>query len=157
LRAAATFRGEAKVTTWLHRIVVNACLDRARRSKVRPTSPMPSEDRLPAAEDDIGRTERAAEVQRALAGLPVEQAAALVLVDALGYPVELAAEILEAPTGTVKSRCARGRARLAVALGHLRDDGNRSDPDSVTGMSPGNTATTESTDTADGTRREAGQ
>src|SRR5690606_6016567 len=39
-RGAARFRGDAAVTTWLHRIVVNACLDRARRRAVRPTVPL---------------------------------------------------------------------------------------------------------------------
>src|SRR3954464_13844875 len=39
-RAAGRFRGDAAVTTWLHRIVVNACLDRIRRKSVRPATPM---------------------------------------------------------------------------------------------------------------------
>ena len=43
-RAAGGFRGEAAVTTWLHRIVVNACLDRMRRRKARPTVPLPEEE-----------------------------------------------------------------------------------------------------------------
>ena len=47
--------------------------------------------------------------------LPVEQRVAVVLVDVQGYPVAEAAAILEVPVGTVKSRCARGRARLARA------------------------------------------
>ena len=59
-------------------------------------------------------------VRAALAALPVEQRAALVLVDVQGYPVIEAAEILGVAEGTIKSRCARGRARMAVALGHLR-------------------------------------
>ena len=79
----------------------------------------------------LGIAERATEVSAALATLPVEQAAALVLVDALGYGVEEAARILDAPTGTVKSRCARGRARLAVTLGHLRPERNQSSSGSV--------------------------
>src|SRR5436305_4769963 len=37
-RAAAAYRGEAAVTTWLHRIVVNACLDLVRRRNARPSS-----------------------------------------------------------------------------------------------------------------------
>ena len=40
-RAAAGYRGEARVSTWLHRVVVNACLDRLRRRAVRPTVPLP--------------------------------------------------------------------------------------------------------------------
>jgi RNA polymerase sigma-70 factor (ECF subfamily) len=50
----------------------------------------------------------------------VEQRAALVLVDVQGYPVAEAAEILGVAEGTIKSRCARGRARMAVTLGYLR-------------------------------------
>jgi DNA-directed RNA polymerase specialized sigma24 family protein len=42
-RRADTFRGDAKVTTWLHRIVVNACLDRIRRRQVRRADPLPED------------------------------------------------------------------------------------------------------------------
>lgn len=59
-------------------------------------------------------------VRQALAELPPEQRAALILVDLQGYPVAEVARILDVAEGTVKSRCARGRARLAVQLGHLR-------------------------------------
>ncbi len=41
-RRAHTFRGDAKFTTWMHRIVVNACLDRIRRNKARSTDRCPS-------------------------------------------------------------------------------------------------------------------
>ena len=119
-RAAAGYRGDARVSTWLHRVVVNACLDRARRRAVRPTVALPPED-LPATADPLGERETAVTVQAALAALPLEQRAALVLVDLHGLPVEEAARVLGVPEGTVKSRCSRGRARLAVALGHLRN------------------------------------
>ena len=56
----------------------------------------------------------------ALRALPPPQRAALVLVDMLGYPVAEAAAILGISEGTVKSRCARGRARLVPYLSHLR-------------------------------------
>jgi RNA polymerase sigma-70 factor (ECF subfamily) len=126
-RGAARFRGDSAVTTWLHRIVVNACLDRIRRRQARPTVPLP--DGRHADDGGAGGPEPAAPVQdhdtalvvrAALAALPVEQRAALVLVDVQGYPVIEAAEILGVAEGTIKSRCARGRARMAVALGHLR-------------------------------------
>jgi RNA polymerase sigma-70 factor (ECF subfamily) len=63
------------------------------------------------------------ELLAALATLPVEQQAALVLVDMQGYPVAEAAAVLDVPEGTVKSRCARGRARLLPLLAHLRAGG----------------------------------
>ncbi len=119
-RGAGTFRGDAKVTTWLHRIVVNACLDRVRRRAVRPTVPLPEQ---PTADprDRIGERETSLEVTRALAELPDEQRLAIVLVDLQGLSVEEAANILSIPAGTVKSRCFRGRARLAVTLSYLRE------------------------------------
>lgn len=125
-RNASRFRGDAAVTTWLHRIVVNACLDRIRRKQVRPTVPLPEAGAVPAA-PAVDR-DLVLDVRAALTRLPAEQRAALVLVDIQGYAVAEAAEILGVAEGTVKSRCARGRARLAVLLGYLRSDagGNRS-------------------------------
>ncbi|MGC9667018.1 RNA polymerase sigma factor SigM [Planosporangium sp. 12N6] len=117
-RAADRFRGDAAVTTWLHRIVVNSCLDRLRRRQARPTVPLPEVDRTVAPTTD---RETALVVHDALAQLSPDQRAALVLVDLQGYPVADAARVLGVAEGTVKSRCARGRARLAVLLGHLRD------------------------------------
>ncbi|MGW4566097.1 RNA polymerase sigma factor SigM [Streptomyces sp. NPDC004561] len=129
-RAAHTFRGQSAVTTWLHRITVNACLDRARKAASRKTAPVDDTERLeqllephesasaPAERNDVHR-----QLLEALGTLPQEQRAALVLVDMQGYPVAEAARILDVPTGTVKSRCARGRARLLPLLTHLRPGG----------------------------------
>ncbi|MFE6834394.1 RNA polymerase sigma factor SigM [Streptomyces sp. NPDC057705] len=126
-RAAHTFRGESAVTTWLHRITVNACLDRARKAATRRTSPLDDTDRLErllepheSAEAPAERQDLHRQLLAALGTLPADQRAALVLVDMQGYPVAEAARILEVPTGTVKSRCARGRAKLVPLLTHLR-------------------------------------
>ena len=141
-RRADSYRGDAAVTTWLHRIVVNACLDRLRRRKVRAAEPLPDDlddvaargavlaapELEPGPESHAVAGERRAQVLAALEELPPEQRAALVLVDMEGYPVAEAAAILEVPTGTVKSRCARGRARLAVLLADLRPPGTREPP-----------------------------
>ena len=121
-RSAAGYRGEAKVTTWLHRIVVNACLDRARRQAVRPTVPLP-EQPPPDPRDLLSERETGLDITAALAALPEEQRVAIVLVDLQGLPVDQAAAVLGVPPGTVKSRCSRGRARLAVSLGHLSPEG----------------------------------
>ena len=151
-RRAKDFRGDSAVTTWLHRIVVNAALDRLRRRPTRsvswsgdpealetllatgstggqpstvpsPRSPAPSADSV----------ETRLDVDAALRMLPAEQRAALVLVDMLGYPVAEVAVILATSEGTVKSRCARGRARLLPYLSHLRSPagGNQPGTDAV--------------------------
>jgi RNA polymerase sigma-70 factor (ECF subfamily) len=119
-RSAATYRGEARVSTWLHRIVVNACLDRARRQQVRPTVPLP-EQPLPDPRDLLAERETGLDVEQALASLPEDPRLALVLVELEGLSVAEAAAVLQVPEGTVKSRCFRGRARLALQLGHLRN------------------------------------
>ncbi|GAA4910881.1 RNA polymerase sigma factor SigM [Streptomyces coeruleoprunus] len=128
-RAAHTFRGQSAVTTWLHRITVNACLDRARKAASRRTAPMDDTERLEqllepheSAEAPAERQDLHRQLLAALAKLPADQRAALVLVDMQGYAVAEAARILDVPSGTVKSRCARGRARLLPMLTHLRGD-----------------------------------
>ena len=132
-RAAGSFRAESQVTTWLHRIVVNACLDRVRRRNARPTSPLPEAGpHEPAAPGDpMSERETRLAVHEALGTLPEEQRAAIVLVDVEGYSVAETAAILGVAEGTVKSRCARGRAKLAVQLGHLRN------PDAFANVRPG--------------------
>lgn len=122
-RAAGSFRAESAVTTWLHRIVVNACLDRIRRRKARPTVSLPEEGpREPAEQRDaMAERDTALAVEAALGQLPAEQRAAITLVDIEGYSVNESASMLGVAEGTVKSRCARGRAKLAIVLGHLRN------------------------------------
>ena len=127
-RRAGDFRGDAAVTTWLHRIVLNACFDRLRRIATRPSEPLPDDiDRSLrfAADNDpetaAVRSSLVDEVTEALGRIGPDQRAALVLVDLEGYSMEQAARILGCAPGTVKSRCSRGRARLAVLLQHLKE------------------------------------
>ena len=128
-RQASSFRGDSAVTTWLHRIVVNACLDRLRRRASRPTvsgldeRAMDALSPVLAGADPAASAETSLDVVAALRTLPPDQRAALVLVDMLGYSVADAAAVLGISPGTVKSRCARGRARLLPRLAHLRDRG----------------------------------
>lgn len=150
-KRAGDFRGEAQVTTWLHRIVVNASLDRLRRNKVRAAQPLPEdlEERAArgavlASPDDVTdpalasvRSERRRAVLDALSRLSAEQRVALVLVDMEGYPVEEASRMLDCPVGTVKSRCARGRHRL---VGILEEMGITGTADSPVASDPGQTA-----------------
>jgi RNA polymerase sigma-70 factor, ECF subfamily len=126
-RRADQFRGDSAVTTWLHRIVVNASLDRLRRRAVRAAQPLPDDnDALPGAVvadpvDHMDRREIQLVVTQALAELPEDQRAAVLLVDVEGWSVEDAARMLDCPEGTVKSRCFRGRAKLAKRLDFLRN------------------------------------
>ena len=141
-RAAGGFRGDAAVTTWLHRIVVNACLDVARKKAARPSVPLsdtPADDR--PARDTIGDRETSGDVLAALRTLPPEQAAAVVLVDIEGYPVAEVAVMLDVPVGTVKSRCARARGRLAESLQHLAPGKGAPGSGAPGSGAPGNPAT----------------
>lgn len=130
-RRAGSFRGESAVTTWLHRIVVNACLDRMRRRAARRTVSGSDERLLDAVAADASVPDPSSDsdisldVMAALRQLPHDQQVALVLVDMLGYPVGEAAAVLGISQGTIKSRCARGRARLMPRLSYLRQPEGR--------------------------------
>lgn len=113
-RTAEAFRNDATVGSWLYRIVVNACLDRLRRYQTRPTVAL--DDHAGAVADRTAQVETKMVVQRALLRLSVEQRAAVVAVDMLGYSVADAAVLLAVAEGTVKSRCARARSRLATLI-----------------------------------------
>jgi RNA polymerase sigma-70 factor (ECF subfamily) len=117
-RRADAYRGEAAVTTWLHRIVVNACLYRIRRERVtvRRAGDVAELD-LPDRHDHHASVEARLDVREALTRIPEGQRMALVLVDMHGLSVAEAATILGVAEGTVKSRCFRGREALALLLG----------------------------------------
>jgi RNA polymerase sigma-70 factor, ECF subfamily len=121
LRRADTFRGEASVRTWLCRITANVCIDRIRRERLRVTEPWPDREPAPGV-DHAGRVVTRMAVDEALAHLTVEQRVAVVLVDVQGWSVAEVAQLMGVPPGTVKSRCARARTRLAELLGHLREE-----------------------------------
>ncbi|GAB3405528.1 RNA polymerase sigma factor SigM [Flindersiella endophytica] len=152
-RNAAQFRGESAVTTWLHRVVVNACLDRVRRRQVRAADPLPEDDRAGGlaanrAPDPAEAQELRIDILNALESLNADQRSAIVLVDMEGYSVDEAAQILDCAPGTIKSRCARGRAKLVPLLAHLRSSsltpggvtgttGNRNGDNDVQGLQRG--------------------
>jgi RNA polymerase sigma-70 factor, ECF subfamily len=118
-RSAAAFRHHAAVSSWLHRIVLNACVDRLRRQRSHPTVALDPEAAVHVVGDRTAQVETAIEVRRALLRLTADQRAAVVAVDMQGYSVADAARLLGVAEGTVKSRCARGRARLAIELSQL--------------------------------------
>ena len=116
-RSAPRFRHDASVSSWLYRIVVNACLDRLRRNKSHLTTAL--EDDAYHVGDPTPRVDTALVVERALMRLPVEQRAAVVAVDMQGFSVAETAQLLGVAEGTVKSRCSRARAKLAETLDYF--------------------------------------
>jgi RNA polymerase sigma-70 factor, ECF subfamily len=122
-RGADSFRGEAAVTTWLHRIVVNSSLDRLRR--IKPVAQLPDADLSALADpvDHHSSVDIRIDVRAALDQLPEGQRMALVLVDMHGLSVAEAAGVLSIAEGTVKSRCSRGRAAMVPLLGLSKSSG----------------------------------
>jgi RNA polymerase sigma-70 factor (ECF subfamily) len=114
-RSLPRFRGHSTVATWLYRIVYNACLDELRR--VRAHARVPLELSPPAAATDPADTVAGrSALLEALASLPPEQRAAVLLVDADGVDYRAAANVLGVEVGTVASRLSRARSTLRRAL-----------------------------------------
>ena len=127
-RGADSFRGEAAVTTWLHRIVVNSCLDRLRR--IKPVVHLLDADLSVLADtrDHHHSVDVRIDIRAALERLPEGQRMALILVDMHGLKIAEAAGILNVAEGTVKSRCARGRAAMVPLLGLAPPSETSTDP-----------------------------
>lgn len=119
VRGLTTFDGRSRVSTWAYRIAANAALDEVRRRNRRPLA---EPDALEDTEDPSatleGRADRL-DVDAALARLPMDFRAAVVLRDLCGLDYAEIASVLDIPPGTVRSRIARGRAALVPML-----DGN---------------------------------
>jgi len=121
-RKADRFAGRSAFSTWLYRVAVNTCYDAARRNQRRQADPLP-EGLDPAdvsAGDGYESAEVRPEIDEALARLPTEYRAAVILSDLEGLALETVSEALGVPIGTVKSRVFRGRKLLAEHLGNLR-------------------------------------
>jgi len=129
-RALGRFKGDSSFSTWLYRVVSNACLDQLRRR--RRSVPVVSMDD-PIDTDtgglrrDVGdvtyepeelalRAEVQAEIRAAVAGLPLDHRMAIVLRDFEGFSYEEIARVLGCNLGTVKSRISRARSTLRDRL-----------------------------------------
>ncbi len=120
-RKADRFHGESALSTWLYRVATNTCFDLQRKARRRAAEPLP-EHHDPAdrsAEDPFEAIDVRGDIASALAEIPEEFRAAVVLADAHGLPLADVAAILEVPVGTVKSRVFRARRLLAERLGNL--------------------------------------
>ena len=109
---------------WLHRITTNLFLDQARRKQRIRFDALSDEraDRLRSAgpSPDVAYADQTFDddIERALATLPPDFRAAVVLCDVEGLTYEEISDILDAKLGTVRSRIHRGRAMLRAALAH---------------------------------------
>jgi RNA polymerase sigma-70 factor (ECF subfamily) len=119
-RALGTFRGDARFTTWLHRIAVNSALHgrRWRERRVRHEAPIPESlpSRAPADE-----TLLRLRLEKAMAQLPERMRQVLVLHDIEGYTHEDIAEFLGVTPGTSKSQLFKARARMRELLQPARE------------------------------------
>ncbi len=118
VRGLPRFDGRSRVSTWMYRVTTNCCLDELRRQRRRPADPLPATEPAdsggpPGVDESVAdRTD----IDAALAALPPEFRAPVVLRDVVGHDYAEIAEILDLPPGTVRSRIARGRRALARAL-----------------------------------------
>jgi len=120
------FRGEAKVSSWLHRIAVNQCISRQRRAKVRSESALYDEHEngaaslaAPVSESPVrvveGRQETLA-VRRAINSLPLELRQVVVMKEFEELTFREIADALELPLSTVKSRLYTALKQLQMRL-----------------------------------------
>ncbi len=122
------FRGEAKVSSWLHRIAINQCISRQRRSKVRSESPLEDEQenyaRTPVTHSPAyvaeGRQETLA-VRRAINSLPIELRQVVVMKEFEELTFREIADALDLPLSTVKSRLYTALKQLQLRLQKFED------------------------------------
>ena len=125
-RALKGFRGQAKFSSWLYRIAINLCRDWMRRERRTPVMQAPEDvdlmelaaAREPAEsiEDRIARNDLSRAVERAMAVLPDEQRAAIVLKEYHGLTFQEIADLVGCPLSTVKTRLYQGLTVLRREL-----------------------------------------
>jgi RNA polymerase sigma-70 factor (ECF subfamily) len=135
-RTLSQFRGQSALKTWIYRIVINQASNRQRWWRRRHRSQqVPLDVHVETKGDlrdergtlmpdrELGQKEIAAQVWRALDTLPFDQRAVIVLreIDEMSY--DEIADSLGVAVGTVKSRLARAREQLRVALVGMRQSG----------------------------------
>ena len=131
--AAGRFDGRSSFGTWAYRVTTNACLDELRRRGRRAGAA--SDEQLERALAETGAAPgpdvtvpQRMDVEAALARLPVDFRAPVVLRDLCGLDYAEIAEVLSIPPGTVRSRIARGRAALVPLLGNPAPPADRPTP-----------------------------
>ncbi len=122
-RQAGAWRAEARVSTWLHRVAHNLCIDRLRRRRPAAAEDPPHvPDPAPGPAGESQRARVAREVAAALGALPERQRAAIALVHYQELGNIEAADIMGVSVEALESLLARGRRALRDALCDRRDD-----------------------------------
>ena len=123
--AIRQFRGDSEFTTWLYRLVVNACLDeRRRRRRLLPwgeTVAMRNPSDKKPQEKQYARREVSEAVQAAIADLKPKFRLPILLKYIEGLSYEEIATVMGCSKGTVASRLNRGHSQLAKRLAHLNN------------------------------------
>jgi RNA polymerase sigma-70 factor (ECF subfamily) len=115
--------GEARVSTWLYRVVANLCTDRLRRGRGVALEAVPEPaDGAARAEEILQAQARARALQAALDDLPARQRQAVVLRHIEGLANPEIAEIMAVSVEAVESLTARGKRALAAALADRREE-----------------------------------
>ena len=125
IRALPTFRGDARFSTWLHRIAVNSALQAVRRAESRHKREAPMPESLAVAQPsrDALLSQR---LEWALDLLPERMRKVLILHDVEGYTHDEIGELLGTAAGTSKSQLFKARAKMRVLLKNL-DSSRKSD------------------------------
>lgn len=118
------YRGESALSTWIYRVAASTCTD-AIRKRARQSQPSlealgeegydPKDD-APSPQEQAEESERDAAMRRAIDSVPEQMRSVFLLRDVHGLSVEATANALHLPRGTVKSRLARAREKVAAAL-----------------------------------------
>ena len=127
-RGLKRFDGRSSFTTWSYRVATNACLDEIRRRQRRQVEPL-GDRHLGGRLDPTGeQISTRLDLDAALARLPEDFRVPVVLRDQAGLNYREISTVIGIPPGTVRSRIARGRARLVELLGENLGEGNQRAP-----------------------------
>jgi RNA polymerase sigma-70 factor (ECF subfamily) len=110
-------RDRERFDAWLHRLLIHACADQARRSRRRRLEITVDLIDRPSDADDLAQIADREEIERAFLDLTVEHRSVLVLTHYVGLPAAEVAGILGIPTGTVYSRLHHGSRAMRASLG----------------------------------------
>ncbi len=116
-RSLAAFRAEASFSSWLHRIVVNVCLDEIRKTQRKAEVSLESVANLASSTSIEDQYATSASLHTALQRLSPDMRSVVILVDGQGLSYQEAALILDTQAGTVASRLSRARTALRQHLG----------------------------------------